>query len=104
MTSLPDMMERLHRDLAAAGVPHAFGGALALAWCVEEARSTQDVDLNLFVGPDVAARVLAALPSEVEITEQNRADIARDGQARLRWDDIPIDVFFANTLFHEEAA
>ena len=44
-----DLMVRAHEALDSAGMRHAFGGALALAWCVEEARGTQDIDLNIFV-------------------------------------------------------
>ena len=82
MTALVEMMLLLHSGLNHAGIPHGFGGTLALALCVEEARGTQDIDLNLFVSAALADRALAALPPEVEITEKNRAD-ARAGQIRL---------------------
>ncbi|MEW6583747.1 MAG: hypothetical protein AB1416_13405, partial [Actinomycetota bacterium] len=42
------------------GVPHAFGGALALAYHGEP-RSTVDVDLNVFAAPAEAGPVLDAL-------------------------------------------
>ena len=32
-----------------ARIPHAFGGALALAWCTQRARGTIDIDVNVFV-------------------------------------------------------
>lgn len=32
---------RIHRSLSAAGLPHAFGGAFALAFCSAEPRATQ---------------------------------------------------------------
>lgn len=94
----------LHRSLAEAGVPHAFGGALALAWCTEQARGTIDIDVNLFLPLDSIAEGLTALPSGV-VWESSDADLLeRDGQARLWWDTTPVDVFFNTTEFHEQAA
>ncbi len=104
MTTLVERIAALHRALDAAGVPHAFGGALALAWCTERARGTIDIDVNIFVAHEQAATVLGALPSQVRITKANRADIARDGQTRLWWDTTPVDVFFNTTEFHDAAA
>ncbi len=63
MTGIPEKVVALHEALDAADVPHAFGGALALAWCTERARGTIDIDLNLFVEATQAGRVLAALPA-----------------------------------------
>ena len=45
-----DLVEKIlacHQALAAANIPHAFGGALALAWCTESARGTIDVDVKI---------------------------------------------------------
>ncbi len=99
-----EKMLLLHQTLDDAGVPHAFGGALALAWCVEQARGTQDIDLNLFVGAAEFEGVLAAMPDGLSITVKNRDELARDGQSRLWWDDVPVDLFFNTTPFHEAAA
>jgi hypothetical protein len=41
----------LHRRVAEAGVLHALGGALALAYHVREPRATNDVDLNVSADP-----------------------------------------------------
>ena len=62
MTTLPDKIVEIHRALDAADLPHAFGGALALAWCTARARGTIDIDLNVFVEVHALDRVLAALP------------------------------------------
>jgi hypothetical protein len=59
---LPEKMVSVHEHLARAGIDHAFGGALALAWCTQQARGTIDLDVNLFVGPDRTDDVLGALP------------------------------------------
>ena len=90
--------------LATAGVPHAFGGALALAWCTERARGTVDIDLNVFVSRDAAGEVFDALPEGVAVTGDARRAVAADGQARLWWGRTPIDLFFNTVAFHEQAA
>jgi hypothetical protein len=104
--NLIERITALHTALADAEVPHAFGGALALAWCTEQARGTIDIDVNLFVpgSPDGVASVLAALPDGVTWTEADVALLERDGQARLWWDGTPVDVFFNTTGFHAAAA
>ncbi len=102
--SLPDKIVALHRSLAAGGVPHAFGGALALAWCTHQARGTIDVDVNLFVPPDRAPEVLAALPGEVAWGDADLARIDADGQVRLWWGSTPVDLFFSTTEFHDRVA
>ena len=61
--NLPDKLLAIHVALAGAGVDHAFGGALALAWCTEQACGTIDIDLNLFAAPECARELLAALPA-----------------------------------------
>ena len=99
---LADQILAVHRSLDEASVPHAFGGALALAWCTQQARGTIDIDVNVFVPPDRAESVLSALPDEVTWTEVDVAAVERDGQVRVWWDDTPVDVFTNTTAFHEE--
>lgn len=99
--TLPERIVALHEALEQANIPHAFGGALALAWCTERARGTIDVDVNLFVRPEQATTVLHALPSGVAWTDDDVSRIARDGQARLWWDATPVDLFFSTTEFHD---
>ena len=101
--SLAERIVALDRALAA--IPHAFGGALALAYYAEP-RATVDIDLNLFVSvdryPEVAAPLVAlgAAADNAEVAELVR----RDGQARVMWDHTPIDLFFAYDAFHDAAA
>ena len=102
--NLVERIVALHNALAAADIAHAFGGALALAWCTERARATIDIDINIFVDVSEAESVYRALPAEITITDQDRETIARDGQARLWWDQTPVDVFFNTTEFHVDAA
>ena len=102
--NLVEQVVGLHRALDDVDIPHAFGGALALAWCTQQARGTIDIDVNLFVDLDHLDRALAALPEGVAITDDNRRELESDGQSRLWWGATPVDVFFNTTPFHEAAA
>lgn len=102
--TLVERIVALHHALAAADVPHAFGGALALAWCTERPRGTIDIDVNLFVDSEQFAAVEAALPDEITVNGKDRDAIASDGQVRLWWDTTPVDVFCNTTPFHEAAS
>lgn len=102
--NLPEQVVAVHRSLAAADVAHAFGGAIALAYCVPDARATVDMDVNVFVSREHAPDVLAHLPDGVEHDDQDLDEIERDGQVRLWWDQTPVDLFFNTTGFHEAAA
>jgi hypothetical protein len=94
----------LHEMLDSLGVPHQFGGALALAW-YRNPRATTDIDVNLTVPPEAAAPVLGAFVIlGVTVTEPDREVIARDGQARLDWGGSYLDVFFATLDFHRDMA
>ena len=101
---LPEKMLAIHAQLRAADIDHAFGGALALAWCTQQARGTIDLDLNVFVGPDRTDETLAALPAGVVAGAGERALLVRDGQARLWWGTTPVDVFLNTTPFHAAVA
>jgi hypothetical protein len=103
----PELVEKLlviHAALKARSLPHAFGGAIALAYCVQEPRGTRDLDVNIFVDAEKAAEVLAALPEGVRVEDVDVEKVARDGQTRLFWDGVPVDVFLNNLPFHEEVA
>lgn len=102
--NLVEQIAQLHRDLESANIAHAFGGALALAWCTERARATIDIDVNVFVDVAEAEAVYAALPEAIEITDADRAAIAADGQTRLWWGQTPVDIFFNTTDFHRDVA
>jgi hypothetical protein len=104
VTTLPRKIIAIHRSVAGAGIPHAFGGALALAWCTERARGTIDIDLNIFLDASRAADVLAALPRGVRSSARDLAVLTRDGQTRLWWDETPVDLFVNTTEFHAQAA
>lgn len=102
--SVHEKMVVLHDHLTQQGIEHAFGGALALAWCTQQARGTIDIDINVFLPPADLDPVLAALPEVIEVAAAHRAAIERDGQVRLFWADNPVDLFFDTTPFHEGVA
>jgi hypothetical protein len=102
--NLPEKIVAIHVALSERDVPHAFGGALALAWCTQRARGTIDVDVNLFVDPGDARRVLTSLPDDVTWGDADVDAIERDGQVRIWWGPTPLDLFFNTTTFHERAA
>ena len=102
--TLPERLVALHRALADARIPHAFGGAIALAYWTLDPRGTSDIDVNVFVPATEPERALAALPDGVAQPPSTRDAIARDGQVRLWWEDVPIDLFFNYADVHEEAA
>lgn len=98
------LIRSLHDSLERSGLPFAFGGALALAWCIPEPRTTRDVDLNIFVEAESAAVALAALPSDFVATDAALSELRERGQTRLTWDTIPVDIFLTNDPFHSEVA
>lgn len=104
MSLLGQRLLAVHDSLVEAALPHAFGGAIALAYCTQEPRGTRDLDVNVFVDPIRAAEALSALPDVVTVTDADVADATRDGQVRLWWEDTPIDVFLDIHQFHAEVA
>lgn len=101
--SLPGRIAALERALSK--LPHAFGGALALAYYAEP-RATIDIDLNVFVVVDRYPEV-ARLLSRLGVAADDPAAIEavkRDGQTRVMWDHTPIDLFFTYDAFHDAAA
>jgi hypothetical protein len=99
-SSIADKIVIVHRALDAAGLKHAFGGALALAWCTQQARGTIDIDVNIFTGQSEARQIAEALPNAVAYDEDDVRRLERDGQIRLFWDHTPLDVFLVTHPFH----
>ncbi len=104
MTPIIEKILVLGSALEDAGLPYAFGGALALAFCTERARGTIDIDVNIFVSNEETNRVLTALSPPVHHTEADRRALESDGQTRLWWDQTPVDVFLTTTEFHVQVA
>lgn len=99
--SLPDKILAIDEALDAEKIPHAIGGALALAYYAEP-RATIDIDLNVFIPPERWRDVVEALDAlGVDTTSLDSAALVRDGQCRLWWGDNPVDLFFSNAPIHE---
>src|SRR5258708_1543603 len=97
--SLPDKVVAIDHALDAAGMRHAFGGALALAYYAEP-RTTIDVDVNVFVPPARLGEVAGALGPMGVGGDVDQGSVDREGQCRLWWNTTPVDVFFAYNPLH----
>jgi len=100
--SLAEKVLLIEAAMHAARIPHAFGGAIALAYYATP-RATIDIDVNVFVGSERADEVLEALRrlGADEPTDSESVRLRRDGQARIRWGITPIDLFFSYDAFHD---
>ncbi|MDJ0865210.1 MAG: hypothetical protein QNK03_03810 [Myxococcota bacterium] len=101
---LDDQIVAIERAFGSAGIPHAFGGAQALAY-YGSIRATHDIDVNVFLPAEQAGRVLGvlgALGADVDDASL-REQIDRDGQTRVRWQGTPVDLFFSYDPLHESA-
>jgi hypothetical protein len=99
---LPGKVTAIHDQLQAAKIPHAIGGALALAYYAEP-RATIDIDVNVFVPASKWKSVFEALESlGVDAGDLDTIALERDGQCRLWWNDNAVDLFFANEEIHDE--
>lgn len=98
---LDEQIVAIERACVAEGIPHAFGGAQALAY-YGSIRATHDIDLNVFLPAAEAERVFALLTALGADTANPglRALVARDEQVRVRWGHTPIDLFFAYDALH----
>lgn len=104
MSELVRKLHAVHESLTSAGLRHAFGGAIALAYCVAEPRGTRDLDVNVFVPAGRAREVVDSLPAEVKVEEIDINRLLRDAQARLWWGEVPVDIFLNNLPVHDEIA
>ena len=100
--SLSEKVIRIEAAFRAARIPHAFGGAIALAYYATP-RATIDIDVNVFVEGDRADEVLRVLErlGAQSPTAAESARLRRDGQTRIRWGASPIDLFFSYDAFHD---
>jgi hypothetical protein len=98
--NLSDKIVAIHKALTRARLPHAFGGALALAWCTQRARGTIDIDLNVFITTAETDLLVGALPKWVVWRHADLLAINRDGQVRLWCDETPLDLFLNTTEIH----
>lgn len=101
--TLPEKVTALDKELVEARVPHAFGGALALAYYAEP-RATIDIDLNIFFAPSEHPRVAAAISALGVDTQTDQQALERDGQCRIWWGRTPLDLFYAYDELHDAMA
>lgn len=104
MSVLAERLLAIHDALDKSAIPHAFGGAIALAYCTGEPRATIDLDINVFLPHDRSEEALAGLPGAVKVTTANRRELSASGQTRTWWDTTPVDLFFDTHPFHTVAA
>ncbi|HZR79943.1 MAG TPA: hypothetical protein VFD92_02515 [Candidatus Binatia bacterium] len=90
--------------LTAAHVPHAIGGAIAHGFWGDP-RGTRALDVNVFLAIDRARPALDALRAAGVALDVEKVEAsARDrGDARVFYDDIPVDLFFSSIPLHESA-
>ena len=102
---LPDKLIRVHTTLEAGDIPHAFGGAIALAF-YGEPRATTDIDINIALPPAQKTAVLDALSTLFPVAnrEQAEQELTRLAQTHLTWERTGIDLFFADIPFHASVA
>ena len=100
---LADKVVRVDRSFRRVEIPHAFGGALALAYYAVP-RATVDIDINVFISaeryPDVV-RILKRIGVDTFPSEREASD---RGQCRTWWAETPIDLFFSYDEIHEAMA
>ncbi len=102
MLSFTDRILAVASTLEEAHIPYAFGGAIAFVYYAEP-RATRDIDVNVFLKEQQAGLVVAALRSlTIQFdAEEVKRRIDHEGQVRVLWDDVPLDLFFSNLPFHD---
>ena len=101
---LDEQIVAIEKAFSAAQIPHAFGGAQALAY-YGPVRATHDIDVNVFLAASEAGRVFEALARlGADVANPGlRVLAARDEQVRIRWDGTPVDLFFAYDALHRSS-
>lgn len=101
--SLPEKIVLIDERLKEARIPHAFGGALALAY-YGEPRTTIDIDINVFVPTshiDEIDHALTPLGVACLDTDEARSALERDDHCRIWWGINAIDLFFSHGELHD---
>jgi hypothetical protein len=99
--SLSEKLVAIHLALDQDDLPHAFGGAIALAY-YGEPRVTIDVDCNVFVSAEELVRVAGVLsPLGIDFGRLEPRGVVEDGLARVPWGRNPVDLFFSYDPFHD---
>ena len=101
---LDEQIVAIEQAFSDAEIPHAFGGAQALAY-YGAIRATHDIDLNVFLAATEVGRVFEVLGRlGAEVANPGLRVLAkRDEQVRVRWGVTPIDLFFAYDALHRSS-
>ncbi|HYI60188.1 MAG TPA: hypothetical protein VEW93_00105 [Acidimicrobiales bacterium] len=93
---LRDLITQTHELLDGRGVPHAFGGAIALGYHAES-RATLDADVNIFVGKGDVREVVAAFTDIDMHPEADASEWLLMAGVRLVHTELPLrlDLFFS---------
>lgn len=95
----------VHELFATNELPHAFGGAIALAFYTEP-RGTADIDVNVFLPNDQGQRVLHILDDTMpaEEAENHLLHIAKWFGANVPYHGTEVDLFFSFADLHDKVA
>jgi hypothetical protein len=97
---LPEKVLAVQRALVESGAPHAFGGAIALAY-YGEPRATLDLDINVFLPTDRWRDVIGALsPLGIEV-EVDEGALRSENEVRLPWNRNDVHLFFSTDQLHD---
>jgi hypothetical protein len=96
----PEKVLAVQRALTNSGIPHAFGGAIALAY-YGEPRTTLDMDVNVFLPVDRGMDVIGALPPPLAEIEVDEANLRRAQEIRLPWNRNDVHLFFSIDQLHD---
>ena len=102
MRPIGDVIVEIDAELDAAGVRHAFGGDLALAYYAEP-RGTVDVDINVGVPYESRSTLLSRLDAIGWHTDTDASDAPPAAGIRVHQlgETVVIDLFFAFDDLHE---
>jgi hypothetical protein len=100
--TLSEKLLLIEEGFRARRIPHAFGGAIALAYYATP-RATIDIDVNVFADVGRADEVLELLETlgAEPLSDEERTRLTSDEQARVYWDRTPIDLFFSYDALHD---
>lgn len=96
---LPEKVLAVQHALTGSGVPHAFGGAIALAY-YGEPRTTLDMDVNVFLTVDRGRAVISALPPPMAGIMVDEESLRRTHEIRLPWGRNDVHIFFSADELH----
>lgn len=99
--SLPEKIVAVHESLLKAKLPHAFGGAIAIAY-YGEPRMTKDIDINVFIPNEHWEEISEGLkPLEID-TEPGDQGLRDQEDLRLAWEENSLHLFFSCDPLHEQ--